>query len=214
MGGPPAVSPSGQTRPVPVWSDERPLACPSHRCTWIMGVALKVRYGMIHGRFQPFHRGHLEYMRHALQQSEHLIVGITNPDPSLIVEERESAHRHQAEANPFTFFQRLTMVRQVVIDEGIDLAKVSIISFPIHHPERWPFYVPRGVVHFVTVFSDWEWKKVNRLRSEGYRVEVLNLPRLTSATEVRRRLEQGQNWEELVPKGVASVIRLIQQGQL
>ncbi|MGZ4357283.1 MAG: adenylyltransferase/cytidyltransferase family protein, partial [Gaiellaceae bacterium] len=36
---------------------------------------------MIHGRFQPLHNGHLEYLRGAAAQSEEVFVGITNPDP-------------------------------------------------------------------------------------------------------------------------------------
>ncbi len=39
------------------------------------------RYGMVHGRFQPFHLGHLEYTLKALACSQTLIVGITNPTP-------------------------------------------------------------------------------------------------------------------------------------
>jgi len=35
---------------------------------------------MIHGRFQPFHNGHLEYMRGAADRSDELWIGITNPD--------------------------------------------------------------------------------------------------------------------------------------
>jgi nicotinamide-nucleotide adenylyltransferase len=175
---------------------------------------MTVPFGMIHGRFQPFHRGHLDYLRHASQRCEHLIIGLTNPDPSLVAQEEESIHRHRVEANPFTFFQRLLMVQRVVLDEGMDSRRVSIVPFPIHHPDRWPFYTPAHVVHFVTVFSAWEQKKVERLRAAGYQVEVLDLPRLTSATEVRRRLRQGDDWESLVPPGVAAVIHGVQQGRL
>ena len=43
--------------------------------------------GMIHGRFQPFHNGHLEYLRGAAARSDEVFVGITNPDPSRVKEE-------------------------------------------------------------------------------------------------------------------------------
>lgn len=175
---------------------------------------MRFPYGMVHGRYQPFHLGHLDNLRYVYERCEHVIVGITNPDPSLIAQEEESAHRHRADANPFTFFQRLTMVRRVVMDEGMDLDRVSIVPFPIHHSDRWPFYVPRDVVHFLTVYSDWERKKAERLRAAGYRVEVLSMPRRTSGTEIRRRLEEGKGWEALVPPGAAEVIRAIQRGEL
>ena len=35
-----------------------------------------------------------------------------------------------------------------------------------------------------------------------------------TATEVRRRLEAGENWEELVPPAVARVIKQIRAGEL
>ena len=42
---------------------------------------------MIHGRFQPFHNGHLEYMSGAAERSDELWIGITNPDPARILPE-------------------------------------------------------------------------------------------------------------------------------
>ncbi|TMK95420.1 MAG: hypothetical protein E6G42_02925 [Actinobacteria bacterium] len=42
---------------------------------------------MVHGRFQPFHNGHLEYLRGAAARCDELFVGITNPDPRRIKEE-------------------------------------------------------------------------------------------------------------------------------
>ena len=52
-----------------------------------------MKRGMIHGRFQPFHNGHLEYMRGAAEQSDELWVGITNPDPARILPEASDPAR-------------------------------------------------------------------------------------------------------------------------
>jgi cytidyltransferase-like protein len=49
---------------------------------------------MIHGRFQPFHRGHLEYMRGASERCDELWVGITNPDPARVKPEASDPARH------------------------------------------------------------------------------------------------------------------------
>ena len=43
-----------------------------------------MKRGMIHGRFQPFHLGHLEYLQGAAAQSDEVWVGITNPDPTRV----------------------------------------------------------------------------------------------------------------------------------
>ena len=39
---------------------------------------------MIHGRFQPFHLGHLEYLAGAASEADEVWVGITNPDPTRV----------------------------------------------------------------------------------------------------------------------------------
>ena len=165
---------------------------------------------MIHGRFQPFHNGHLEYLLAARPLCETLIVGITNPDPSLIAEETTSEHRHRPDANPFSYFERLLMVRAAVGEEGIPLEQVIIVPFPVNYPETWRHYLPREVFHYVRVFSDWEQAKVDRLIEHGYQAEVLHPGAIkeVEASEVRRRMAAGEDWQQLVP---ASVVRVIEQ---
>jgi nicotinamide mononucleotide adenylyltransferase len=65
------------------------------------------------------------------------------------------------------------------------------------------------------VFSPWEQAKVDRLRQQGYAVEVLHpgVSKAVEATEVRRRMADGKGWEELVPPSVARVIHRMQQGR-
>ncbi len=170
---------------------------------------------MINGRFQPFHNGHLEYQRAAVGRCGNLVIGITNPDPTQISEEATSQHRHLSESNPFTFFQRSVMIREVLIEEGIPLERSLIIPFPVHSPEIWRHYLPPNVVHYLRVFSVWEQAKVDRLRQQGYTAEVLDegVPKAVEGTEVRRRMASGEDWEELVPPAVARVISRIQQGR-
>ena len=170
---------------------------------------------MIHGRFQPFHNGHLEYLRAAVERCENLVIGITNADPTQISEEATSEHRHLSESNPFTFFQRSVMIRELLIEDGIPLERSLIIPFPVHSPERWRYYLPPNVVHYLRVFSPWEQAKVDRLRQQGYAVEVLHpgVSKAVEATEVRRRMADGEGWEELVPPSVARVIHRMQQGR-
>lgn len=164
---------------------------------------------MIHGRFQPFHNGHLEYLRAALGRGETLLIGITNPDPTQSSAEATSDHRHLDEANPYTFFQRLVMIREVLRDEGIPSDDAIIVPFPVNFPDRWRYYLPTDVVHYIRVFSAWEQSKVDRLCEYGYRVEVLHpgAEKAVEATEVRRRIASGERWEDLVPPAVARVIR-------
>ena len=171
------------------------------------GAERLVRWGMIHGRFQPFHLGHPEYLRLTAARCETLIVGITNPDPDAIAEEETAQHRHRDEANPYTYFERMQMIREVLTDEGL-AQRSAIIPFPVNLPDRYRYYVPQDVTHFIRVFSDWEATKAQRLRDAGYAVEVLQpgVEKAIDATEVRRRMSAGEPWRDLVPDGTARLI--------
>src|SRR5204863_350124 len=85
--------------------------------------------------FGLFDDGHLEYLRGAAAQSDEVFVGITNPDPQRIKEEPSDPLRHLPESNPFTYVERLLMVKAVAVDEGI---RAHVIPFPVNEPELWP----------------------------------------------------------------------------
>jgi cytidyltransferase-like protein len=162
--------------------------------------------GMIHGRFQPFHNGHLEYLRGAAAQSDVVFIGITNPDPARIKEEPSDPLRHLPESNPFSYVERLLMVTEVAHDERI---RAHVIPFPVNEPELWPAYVPPGVTQYVRLFSDWGGTKLERMREAGYDVVVLDegAEKGISGADVRAAIRAGDDWEALVPPGVARVIR-------
>ena len=161
---------------------------------------------MIHGRFQPFHNGHLEYLRGAATRSRRVFVGITNPDPQRIREEPSDPLRHLPESNPFTYTERLLMVEAVAADERIP---VHVIPFPVNEPELWPAYVPSGVTQYLRLFSEWGGTKLERMRAAGYEVVILDrgAEKEVSGIEVRDAIRSGGDWESLVPPGVARVIR-------
>ena len=160
------------------------------------------------GRFQPFHNGHLQYVLSALQRCTHLIIGVTNPDPSTIVPEHTDPERHRPEANLFTFFERQRMIRAALMEAGVELTRISIVPFPIHHPERWPYYCPREATQFMRLFSAWGEEKRRRFQELGWTVEVLDSGSVkhVSGSEVRRRLREGQGWQECVPPAVAVIL--------
>ncbi len=166
-------------------------------------------WGCVHGRFQPFHRGHLEYTLLSKGQCRRLLVGITNPDPSRVTPEAASARRHTVESNPFTYFERALMVRDSLLSEGLEAREFVVAPLPIQEPELCRYYVPEGTVHFVRIYSGWEVEKVRRLRAHGLAVEVLGRceEKVISGTDVRWRLRAGLAWEHLVPAAAVPIIR-------
>jgi nicotinamide-nucleotide adenylyltransferase len=163
---------------------------------------------MIHGRFQPFHNGHLEYMSRAAERCDELFVGITNPDPARIKPEAADPLRHLPESNPFTYAERLLMAKAAAAELELDLARVHVIPFPVNEPELWPAYVPAGVTQYLRLFSAWGDAKLTRLRDAGYEVVVLDegKEKQLSGADVRAAMREGGNWRALVPAGVARVI--------
>ena len=173
----------------------------------------RVPLGMVHGRFQPFHLGHLEYLRAAAARSRRLVVGVTNPDLARLVPEKADPHRSLPESNPFTYAERAEMVRAVLSEEG--LGDALVVPFPISDPALWPDRVPSGAVHFLRVFDRWGEEKAARLRASGHRVVILEAPdgKTVTGTQVRRLLRAGGPWEPLVPPAVSRVIRLLEEAR-
>jgi nicotinamide-nucleotide adenylyltransferase len=161
---------------------------------------------MIHGRFQPFHNGHLQYLRGAAARSERVLVGITNPDPRRVKPEPSDPLRHLPESNPYTYTERLLMIEAVADDEQIP---VHVIPFPVNEPELWPAYVPDGVTQYLRLFSEWGGTKLDRMRDAGYEVVILDegAEKEISGRDVREAIRVGGNWEAHVPPAVARVIR-------
>jgi nicotinamide-nucleotide adenylyltransferase len=168
---------------------------------------------MIHGRFQPFHNGHLEYLKGAAAHADEVFVGITNPDPERIKPEASDPLRHLPESNPYSYVERLMMVKAAAVDARIEPERVQVIPFPVNEPELWSAYVPEGAVQFIRLFSDWGGTKLDRLRAAGYEVVVLDegAEKEISGAEVREALRSGGDWEQLVPPGVAELLKRLER---
>ena len=169
--------------------------------------------GMIHGRFQPFHNGHLEYLRGAAARSDEIFVGITNPDPSHVKPEASDPLRHLPESNPYTYAERMLMVKAAAAGAGIAAERLHVTPFPVNTPELWDAYVPPDVVQYIRLFSHWGGTKLDRLRSAGYEVVVLDegAEKELSGADVRAAIRDGRGWEQLVPPGVADVIKRLER---
>lgn len=167
--------------------------------------------GAVHGRFQPFHNGHLGYLLEALDRFSTVIVGITNPFPSgSYRDEATDPHRHRPENNPYDLFERVDMIalscsqlRTPVLD------RVRVVPFDVTGPRwLWPNTIPLGAVQVVVPHEPWDEEKARRFSDFGYSVEFLETtPDRLSATRVRSLIRAGDpSWESLVPAGTASVI--------
>lgn len=164
--------------------------------------------GVAHGRFQPLHPGHLEYLLAAKARCRLLVVGITNPDPSQTAFEETDPGRGLASSNPFTYYERYVMVEQSLLAAGVPYDEFRIVPFPHSFPERLRHYAPADATYFLTVYDEWGDAKTERLRALGLRTEVLwrRTEKVTTGTEIRSLLRAGRPWEHLVEPAVAAVV--------
>ncbi|CAB4932411.1 unannotated protein [freshwater metagenome] len=168
------------------------------------------------GRFQPVHRQHMELFEVALAEAEHLIVAVTNPDIQARQAVATSLHRHSVAANPFTYFERVQLLKSA-LDAAGHLSRTTIVPFDLTRPEVWADYVPRGTRQFVRAYSDWERQKAGWLRDAGYRVTLLegDAQQRISSTDIREFLTThasrgstgpSEEWHELVPTSTIALL--------
>lgn len=163
-----------------------------------------VELGFIHGRFQLFHNDHLRYALLAKQQCEKLIVGITSPENASLIREEVDPHRSEAASNPFTYYERFNMVKLALLGAGLKREDFEIVPYPIERPEILYNYVPLGATSFFTIYDDWGYEKLNRLKNLGYGTVVLfdTREKAMCSTEIRQKMVNGDNWKQMVPEAV------------
>lgn len=162
------------------------------------------------GKFQPFHNEHLEYLLAALNEGEHCVIGITNPDPSYIRHERSDPVRGRPESNPATYYERFLMVTHSLRDAGITCDRFDVLPFPVNVPESWFNYFPRDALVLLTLYDDDPWLLERKARLEGHGLATRVLwhrPRKgIIGADIRRRIAEGRPWQDLVPATAARII--------
>ena len=159
-------------------------------------VAGKFKRGLFVGRFQPFHLGHLGAIKTALEQVEELII---------VVGSAEYSH---TDKNPFTAGERVEMIRAALKEANIDPSRYLVIPIrDVHIHATWAPFIVSQTPKFDIVFTN-EPLTSRLFKEREYRIE--RIPFLQrhdySATEIRKRILKGKNWESLVPKSVAELL--------
>lgn len=171
----------------------------------------KYRIGISHGRFQILHNDHMKYLLAGKELCEHLIVGITNPDPFLTRDSNANPHRSTPIANPLTYYERYVMIEAALKEKGLNSSEFSIVPFPINIPELIKYYVPMDATFFLTVYDDWGKQKKEYFESLGVNIHVLWEVSLEekglSSINIRKSIILGVLWEHLVPPSVAKLMK-------
>ena len=155
--------------------------------------------GSVHGRFQPFHNEHLEYVLSAKKLFDYLWIGITKYDITRTDSNPLGRHRERPESNPLTFFERINIVSDALMEEGIDRDQFGFVPFPIETPQRLPAFMPTTIPCYTTICEPWNQEKIDVLKGLGYNVKVLyeKNPKLISGAEIRKDIVAGGEWWKL-----------------
>jgi|SRR5208282_2178824 len=156
--------------------------------------------GLLVGRFQPFHLGHLQVVR-SIQEGR--------PEAALLLA-IGSAEESYTWKNPFTAGERFEMIDRTLGSlDGLGYRIVPVADIRRH--AQWVAYLESFLPRFDRVYTN---NPLTRLLFEraGYAVEV---PPLYSRAKfegehIRMLLARGRGWRALVPAPVAEYLTEIE----
>lgn len=168
----------------------------------------KDRPGLVAGRFQPLHYGHVEYIMAAFRRCSHLYIGITHPDPGVYYESATDLHRSLPSANPFSYELRKRMITELMADSRISRKEFDVIPIRLENPDDCRTHLPPNTTVMVTIYDEWGQAKRRLFEEMGFDVEVLWERRETIARGafVRERIKENMEWEFLVPPSTHRVV--------
>ncbi len=156
--------------------------------------------GLLVGRFQPLHNGHVELLRHVRRQFR----------PSAVLWVIGSAEVSHTVHDPFTAGERFEMsVRMAKAERIEDLWPIPVPD--VHRHAIWVSYLESMLPPFSEVYTSDPLSRV-LFEEAGYTVPKLPFFRreLFQGTELRRRMIAGEPWEEGVPPAVVRYLEEIQ----
>jgi len=152
--------------------------------------------GLYIGRFQPFHNGHMELIRHIFKtfQPSELLIGIG------------SSQESYTPRQPFTAGERFDMITRTLLFEKV--SRCWVIPIPdINVHAVWVSHVESLLPRFEQVYSN---DPLTRVLFEEAGYEVPELPFFNrgslEGSEIRRRMLAGEDWKGLVPVPVLKVL--------
>ncbi len=150
------------------------------------------------GRFQPFHKGHLELSKQILHDCGELIVAIG------------SAQFNYSYTDPFTAGERVTMAHAALMESNLDLSRCYII--PVINDEnnaRWFAHLKSLVPDFDIIYSGNDFVKNLVSGRTNFLKPKFNKKKVYNGTNIRRLMPTSNLWREYVPKSVEEVIEKI-----
>jgi len=150
--------------------------------------------GLLIGRFQPFHLGHLDALRFALSKVDKLWIGLG------------SSNKPLQKDNPFSAEERKEMILASIDDSMKQRIQIYFIPDLDNHI-KWIELINTIVPKFNIIFTNDE---LTRHLYSKRDVTVLSIPfvkrDILSGTNIRNMIISDQKWEDLVPEGTKNFL--------
>ncbi len=151
--------------------------------------------GLVIGRFQPFHYGHIYLFKQAVAACEAITIGIG------------SSNKRNKE-NPFTYTQRKRMLEVFLEKEKMKASVIKIFPLPDTTDDAaWLQHVLEKAGKFYVVIGDNEW--VNAIfEKAGYKViRIGHYKRdLYEGEKIRGLIKDKKKWQDRVPAYIIDLI--------
>ena len=150
--------------------------------------------GLLIGRFQPFHLGHLDAVLFGLARTENLFICIG------------SSNKSNERRNPFSAEERREMIVTSIEPSIADRIKIFDVPDVGDH-EKWTFEIDKTVPKYDIVFTNDEFTRTLFEKREISVISVILKDREKfSGTNIRNLIANDRNWRDLVPQGTRNVL--------
>jgi len=149
--------------------------------------------GILIGRFQPFHEGHLRVVEDIADDVDELVLGIGSADAS-----------HEPR-NPFTAGERIMMIRNT-----LTALETTTYAVPLDDMDRnsvWVSHVESMSPWFDVAYSN-NPLVIRLFREDGidvHQTRMFDRDNL-KGSEIRKLMARDDEWEQFVPDAVVEVV--------
>lgn len=150
------------------------------------------------GRFQPFHKAHLQDIKNILKECDEVIIAIGSSQDS------------NTKENPFSAEERIEMVENILISE--DIGNYTIFLLPdVGDDKKWIEEVITLLPKFNVVYTgnDWTENCFKKYKKKRFKVKKIKIIPGVNSTTIRDKILKGGNWQELVPEKVIEFIEKV-----
>ena len=155
------------------------------------------------GRFQPFHKGHLDIVKEILKENERIIIVIGSSEKNFLPK------------NPLTAGERFQLIDEALKEAKISPKKYCII--PVRNVNNYALWVNHINIHVPPYTKLYTGSKIVKACYEGkykgkdkkFGPKIIQVKREMpiSATLVRESIVTNGKWKELVPPAVAKLLK-------